>query len=60
EAIEKIELKLNTRPRKSLGFKKPLEVMLENNQFKNPDVFVMIDSIVKPNNNLIPSVRFQG
>jgi len=60
EAIKKIELKLNTRPRKSLGFKKPLEVMLENNQFKNPNVFVMIDLIVKPNNNLIPSVRFQG
>jgi IS30 family transposase len=60
EAIKKIEFKLNTRPRKSLRYKTPLEVMQENNQFKNPDTFVMIDSIFKPNNNLIPSVRFQG
>lgn len=60
EAIKKIEFKLNTRPRKSLGFKKPLEVMQENNQFKDSNIFVMIDSILEPNNNLIPSVRFQG
>ncbi len=60
EAIKKIETKLNTRPRKSLRFKTPLEVMRENNQFKDLNTFVMIDSIREPNNNLTPSVRFQG
>jgi len=32
--IREIEMKLNNRPRKSLKYKTPLEVMLENNQFK--------------------------
>lgn len=32
--VREIEAKLNTRPRKKLKYKTPLEVMLENNQFK--------------------------
>ena len=32
--IERVEKKLNSRPRKCLGFKNPLEVMQENNQFR--------------------------
>lgn|GEM_PF-4053430 len=32
--IKEIETKLNNRLRKSLGYKTPLEVMIENNQFK--------------------------
>ncbi len=32
--IREIERKLNSRPRKGLKYKTPLEVMLENNQFK--------------------------
>jgi len=34
EYIQEIEDKLNNRPRKCLGYKTPLEVMRENNQFK--------------------------
>ncbi len=34
EYIKKVEKKLQNRPRKYLGYKTPLEVMLENNQFK--------------------------
>lgn len=34
EYIKEIEVKLNNRPRKCLGYKTPLEVMIENNQFK--------------------------
>lgn len=41
--IEEIERKLNTRPRKSLGYKTPLEVMRENNQFKTLKDFVIIE-----------------
>lgn len=32
--VQKIQDKLNNRPRESLGFKTPLEIMIENNQFK--------------------------
>ncbi len=34
EYIEEVERKLQTRPRKCLKYKTPLEVMTENNQFK--------------------------
>jgi len=34
EYIKKIESKLNNRPRKGLNYRTPLEVMLENNQFR--------------------------
>jgi len=37
--IKKVETKLQNRPRKCLGYKTPLEVMLENNQFKIPFLF---------------------
>lgn len=58
--IQKIEQKLNARPRKGLGYKTPLEVMQENQQFKNTNEFAMINPILKPNNFLIPSVRLEG
>ena len=40
--IREIEIKLNNRPRKSLRYKTPLEVMLENNQFKTLKDFGII------------------
>lgn len=42
EYIKNIEDKLNNRPRKGLGYKTPLEVMVENNQFKSFDNFANI------------------
>ena len=40
--IREIEEKLNTRPRKGLEYKTPLEVMIENNQFKSLENFANI------------------
>lgn len=40
--IKEIEIKLNNRPRKSLNYKTPLEVMTENNQFKTLEDFGII------------------
>lgn len=40
--IREIETKLNNRPRKSLKYKTPLEIMLENNQFKTLKDFGII------------------
>lgn len=60
ETIKKIELKLNTRPRKRLGYKTPLEVMLENKLFKDTNESAMINSILNPNDSLTPSVRLEG
>jgi len=40
--IREIETKLNSRPRKGLKYKTPLEVMLENNQFKTLKDFGII------------------
>jgi len=40
--IREIETKLNNRPRKSLGYKTPLELMLKNNQFKTLKDFGII------------------
>lgn len=37
--IKEVEMKLQNRPRKCLGYKTPLEVMSENNQFKIPFLF---------------------
>ncbi len=42
EYIKEIEVKLNNRPRKGLGYKTPLEVMVENNQFKSLENFANI------------------
>lgn len=36
EYIHDVEERLNNRPREGLGYKTPLEVMMENNQFKIP------------------------
>lgn len=44
EYVKEIETKLNTRARKGLGYKTPLEVMTENNQFKTLENF---DTIYK-------------
>jgi len=46
--IRDIETRLRNRPRKCLGFKTPLEVMIENNQFKTLEDFRIINSIKKP------------
>ncbi len=43
--IQEIQDKLNNRPRKGLGFKTPLEVMTENNQFKKSFNFDIIREI---------------
>jgi len=42
EYIREIETKLNHRPRKSLNYKTPLEVMLKNKQFKTLENFGII------------------
>lgn len=46
--IKEIENKLNNRPRKCLNYKTPLEVMLENNQFKTLEDFAIIRLNKKP------------
>jgi len=45
--IQRIQDKLNTRPRKSLNYKTPEEVMTENNQFKEKDQCVKLELDVK-------------
>ena len=40
--IREIEMKLNNRPRKSLNYKTPLEVMIKNKQFKTLENFGII------------------
>ncbi len=40
--LREIEAKLNNRPRRSLKYKTPLEIMLENNQFKTLKDFGII------------------
>jgi len=40
--IEEIETKLNSRPRKRLNYKTPLEIMIENKQFKILENFGII------------------
>lgn len=56
EFIREIETKLNTRPRKCLRFKTPLEVMGENNQFKMFQVF----DLTKWHKQKSPSVALEG
>lgn len=53
--IKRIEDKLNNRPREILGFKTPMEVMIENNQFKTLKEF----GIIKLNKNT-QAVRLEG
>jgi len=45
DEIQEIEKALNNRPRKCLNYKTPLEVMLENNQFKQQPKFFGIINI---------------
>lgn len=56
EYIQEIETKLNTRPRKCLQFKTPLEVMRENNQFKMFQIF----DITSYHKQKSPSVALEG
>lgn len=56
EYIKEIETKLNNRPRKKLNYRTPLEVMLENNQFKN---LCNSDIIIKQKTP-IAGVRVEG
>lgn len=53
--IREIETKLRNRPRKCLRYKTPLEVMIENNQFKTLEDFGIINSIKNPQ-----AVRLEG
>lgn len=53
--IKKVEDKLNNRPRKGLDYKTPLEVMVENNQFKTLTDFGIINL-----NKKSPSVALEG
>lgn len=53
--IREIQDKLNNRPRKSLGYKTPLEVMRENNQFKTLENLGIIEEIKNK-----PCVRLEG
>lgn len=53
--IREIETKLNNRPRKSLKYKTPLEIMLENNQFKTLKDFGIFGI-----NKKTSSVRLEG
>lgn len=52
EQIREIQDKLNNRPRKRLNYKTPLEVMMENKQFKNPlDEFKILEDFAIINLN---------
>ena len=55
EYIREIEDKLNNRPRECLGYKTPLEVMIENHQFKTLEDF----GIININKNA-QAVRLEG
>lgn len=52
EYIKEVERKLQNRPRKCLGYKTPLEIMIENNQFKILKDFGIIKK------NKIPQVSY--
>lgn len=56
EYLREIETKLNNRPRKCLGYKTPLEVMIENNQFKSLEDF----GIINTNKNNTLGVALEG
>lgn len=56
EKIKEVEDKLNHRPRKTLGYKTPFEVMEENGQFKKENRFGMIIDINKKSQ----AVRLEG
>lgn len=56
EHIQEIETKLNTRPRKCLRYKTPLEIMTANHQFKIIQKF----EITNYRKQKIPSVALEG
>jgi len=56
EYLKEAERKLQNRPRKCLGYKTPLEVMTENNQFKTLKDFGIINKQKTP----IAGVRLEG
>lgn len=57
--IREITLKLQNRPRKCLGYKTPLEIMTENNQFKIPFLFQK-NSLKLDINKNTQAVRLEG
>lgn len=54
--VREIERKLQTRPRKCLRYKTPLEVMTESKQFKHLEGFTFL----KKQKTLCPSVLIEG
>lgn len=53
--IQKIEDKLNNRPRKCLGFQAPSEIMMKNKQFKTVEQFLKTET-----NKKAVGVRLEG
>lgn len=60
EYIQMIQDKLNTRPRKCLSYKTPLEVMIENGQFKKLNEIFQKKSDIISLKQKQPSVRLEG
>jgi len=54
--VRKVQEKLNNRPRKCLGYKTPLEIMLESKQFKTLNDFANMNKQKTP----LPGVRIEG
>lgn len=57
--VREVELKLQNRPRKCLGYKTPMEVMIENNQF-NLNVFLQRKTLCFEGNKNTQAVALEG
>jgi len=53
KTIRRIQERLNNRPRKCLGYKTPLEVMLKNKQFKTLNDFAIINKQKTPRSGVL-------
>ena len=60
EYVKMIQDKLNTRPRKCLNYKTPMEVMIENKQFKKLNQIFQQKSAIISLKQKQPSVRLEG
>ena len=60
EYVKMIQGKLNTRPRKCLNYKTPMEVMMENEQFKKLNQIFQQKSAIISLKQKQPSVRLEG
>src|SRR3989344_3320525 len=60
EYVKMIQDKLNTRPRKCLNYKTPMEVMIENGQFKKLNQIFQQKSVIISLKQKQPSVRLEG